>query len=348
MDTIRARLGDPSQIASAREIRLVDGNEDGVRAVDVRVQGGVHALVLTDRGMDIGAAWFAGQPLAWQSTTGVVHPAYYRDDIWLRSFHGGLLTTCGLQNVGPDNVDAGVAYGQHGRISNIPARNVRTRVILDPLAVEVEGELRETDVYGADLVLRRRLRFPAGSGRVEIADEVENQGFEPTVLMLLYHVNLGYPVVADTSRLVSPAGTVAPLDDASAPYLPEHDTFGRPRPGLPAAVFEHRLADPGARSATIGIVNPDGADGDGLGVAVTFDPTELPRLWRWRMQSPGMYLTGLEPANCTVRGRAADRAAGDLAWLAPGEKRRFHVTIEAAVGPGVAALFRAPAEGAAG
>ena len=105
-----------------------------------------------------------GQPLAWQSPTGIVHPAYFREEVWLRSFHGGLLVTCGLQNVGDPNVDEGVSHGLHGRVSHIPARAVTYRVEHDPLAVVVSGEVRETDVYGADLLLRRTLRFPAGRG----------------------------------------------------------------------------------------------------------------------------------------------------------------------------------------
>ena len=85
---------------SARTVRLTDGNEDGVRADRRSRQGGLHALVLADRGIDIGPAWYAGQQLSWQSPTGIVEPAYFDETSWLRSFHGGLLVTCGLQNVG--------------------------------------------------------------------------------------------------------------------------------------------------------------------------------------------------------------------------------------------------------
>ena len=126
---LRRRVGDLSQLVSTREVRLQDGNEDGVRAIDVRVAGGLSALVLADRGLDIGPAWVAGHPLAWQSTTGIVGPAHFDETAWLRSFHGGLMVTCGLQNVGPACVDDGVAYGVHGRASHIPARNVTHRVV---------------------------------------------------------------------------------------------------------------------------------------------------------------------------------------------------------------------------
>lgn len=332
MDDLRQRIGDPSQLASARAIRLTDGNEDGVRAVDVRVQGGIHALILVDRGLDIGPAWFAGQPLAWQSSTGIVHPAYFRDDTWLRSFHGGLLVTCGLQNVGAHNISDGVSYGLHGRLSNIPARAVSHRIESGPTAVVVTGEVRETDVYGADLVLRRSLRFPIGLGVIEIEDEVTNQGYEPAVLMLLYHVNAGYPVVSDDARLIAPPATVVGLDDLSQARLAEHDRFAPPTVGFPPTVYEHRLTDPGVGWATIGIVNAAHAPTDGIALSVSYQPAQLPFLWQWRMLAPGMYLTGLEPANCGIRGRAVERQAGRLDILAPGESRRFNLRLEARIG----------------
>lgn len=337
------RVGDVSQIASAREVELREGSEAGVRALDVRTMGGIHALVLVDRGLDIGPAWYAGLPLSWQSSTGIVHPAYFNEDLWLRSFHGGLLVTCGLQNVGAPAVDEGVRHGLHGRISNTAARNVTSRVVWegDRAAVEVTGEVRETDVYGADLVLHRRLRFHAWEGRIDIADEIENRGHERAGLMLLYHFNAGHPVVADDSRLHAPDAEVVGLDEPARERLQDHASYSAPQRGFPALVYEHRLRDAHAERATIGIRNPAAPMVGELGLAVTYDPRQLPRLWQWRMLAAGMYLTGLEPANCGVLGRAAEREAGSLSYLEPGERRRFDLVVAAAIGSDAATLFPA-------
>ncbi|MEJ7696681.1 MAG: DUF4432 family protein [Candidatus Limnocylindrales bacterium] len=203
----RPELGDLSQVASHRSIRLADGSEDGVRAVDVRVAGGIHAQVITDRGLDLGPAWYAGQPLAWQSPTGIVHPSYFRDDVWLRSFHGGLLFTAGLQNVGSAVTDGAEQHGLHGRISNLPASDVHSETIEDErgLAVRVSGTVRETTVYGVDLVLHRQLTFRVGEPVIEVDDLVENRGYLASPVFILYHVNLGHPVVDAGSQLLSPA-----------------------------------------------------------------------------------------------------------------------------------------------
>lgn len=341
MDTdLRRLVGDVSQLVSTREVRLTDGNEDGVRAIDVRATGGLSALILADRGLDIGPVWAAGQQVSWQSTTGIVHPAHYDEALWLRSFHGGLLATCGLQNVGPEAEDDGIRYGLHGRISNTPARHVAHRVVeVDGRTVaEVTGEVRETDVYGSDLVLRRRLRLPMGETVIHLEDEVENQGYARAALMLLYHVNIGYPVVAPGARLLLPDAEVVPRDPPAAAAIADHADFPPPDDDFEQLVYEHRLRDRAVERATVTIANPDHAATGGIALSISWDPRQLPRLWQWRMLGPGMYLTGIEPANCGILGRAAEREAGALEWLEPGERRRFDLSLRVDVGQAVEAL----------
>lgn len=333
-------LGDLGQIASGRLVRLGDGSEDGVRAVDVRVAGGIHALVIADRGLDIGQAWCGGYPLAWQSPTGIVHPSYFRDDAWLRSFHGGLLFTAGLQNVGSSVRDGTEEHGLHGRLSNLPARNVTVETAEDErgLAVVVRGEVRETSVYGVDLVLHRTLRFPVGDPCIELSDEIENRGYEAAPVFLLYHVNLGHPVVAATSRLVAPAATVVGWDELSRAAEVDHDRFTPPTPGFRVQVFEHRLPADAQDRVRIGILNEADSASGGIGVVVEYSRSSLPRLWQWRMLAEGTYVTGIEPANCGVLGRVAEREAGPVDVLAPGERRTFGIAIRAAFGADLARL----------
>lgn len=340
LQELRRLVGDVSQLVSTRAARLADGNEDGVRVIDVRASGGLSALVLADRGLDLGPVWAAGHQLGWQSSTGIVHPSYFHETDWLRSFHGGLLTTCGLQNVGLPSEDAGTLYGLHGRISNIAARNVTHRVVDSGvrLVAEVSGELRETDVFGADLLLRRRISLPMGEPLLRIHDEVLNQGHAPAALMLLYHVNVGYPVVAEGARIITPPAQVSPRDERARTGMEERHTFPSPHDGFAEQVYRHELAAGGASEVSASIVNPHFEPTGGIGLTVSWDPRQLPRMWQWRMLAPGMYLTGLEPATCGLAGRAAERDAGTLVELAPGEARDFGITIRVSLGADAQAL----------
>jgi hypothetical protein len=49
----------------------------------------------------------------------------------------------------------------------------------------------------------------------------------------------------------------------------------------------------------------------------------------WIDRAPGVYALGLEPANCSVLGRAHDRAEGRLPFLEPGAERTTRIAVTA-------------------
>ena len=53
-----------------------------------------------------------------------------------------------------------------------------------------------------------------------------------------------------------------------------------------------------------------------------------------------MYVTGLEPANCQLAGRAAEREAGTLEMLEPGASRQAGVSIRVSLGEEAQELTR--------
>ena len=65
-----AKLANADQVATAVISTVADGAAAGSRAVDVRVWDGIDLRLLPDRGLDVGAAWFRGIPLAWISPAG--------------------------------------------------------------------------------------------------------------------------------------------------------------------------------------------------------------------------------------------------------------------------------------
>ena len=149
---LQKRVGDMSQVAGLRQSNRTDGSENGVAAIDFYTGTGFTFTVLPDRGLDISTASYQGIPLCWRSSTGDVAPTFYEPSGsgWLRSFFGGLLTTCGMTNVGPANQDEGEQLGLHGRVSNIPATNVwaDTRWEGNHYRIWAQGKIRETSVFG--------------------------------------------------------------------------------------------------------------------------------------------------------------------------------------------------------
>ncbi len=328
---ILRRVGDLSQIAGAQAFELVDGNRRGVRGVRLYNAAGLDVTCLTDRGMALTDVHFHGVPLVFLTAVGPVHPAFSEPAGlgWLRTWPGGFLTPCGLTQVGSPNEDQGEQLGQHGRAASIPAQNVAWGETWegDTCQIWVQGALREAAVFGADVRLTRRIWTELDSPCLWIEDFIENLGFGPAPLMLLQHVNLGFPLVGPGARLELPEHTTWPRDADAQDGLARCLEFEEPQPGYREQVFYHDLAPDADGRVSARLVNPHAFGGKGLGVELRYAKSAYPNLVEWKMMGEGMYAVGLEPANCHVHGRSWERQNGTLQELAPQETRRFELEI---------------------
>lgn len=323
-------VGSPDQLASARA--SVSGADRGhpQRALDLRVYGGLDIRLLPDRGLDIAEAWCAGLPLAWISRVGEVGPLQVpRGTDWNRAFGGGLLTTCGLQNVGAPSE----GHPQHGTFSHLPARDVRVERVRegDEIALVVSGVVEDADALGTHLRCERTVRTVTGQGEVVLRGVVTNLGAEAVAAPVLYHVNIGAPLWAPGARLVTSSTEVRPRDDAAAAALPEWDVAPQPGQGGVERVFEHVVAPAADGWSRVLVVN----DALGTELEVAWDASALPRLHQWVHPARGVYVLGIEPANCSVLGRAADHAGGRLPMLGAGASRTTKLRIRARRGTSV-------------
>jgi Domain of unknown function (DUF4432) len=332
-------VGRLEQVAEVRLVVLEDGAERGVRVLEFRTGSGFAFEVLVDRGFDIGRCEHAGRSLAWTSPTGFTGPWYYEPEGlgFLRSFGGGLLTTCGLDHalfMAEDTAEQyhyppkpTESYGLHGRVSNRPARltGYGERWDGDECVLYAEGEVLQAAVFGEQLLLRRRVEARAGASQLSIADVVVNVGHDRTPHMLLYHVNVGWPVVDEGSELLVPAIAVEPRGDHPVEGYRELDP---PATGFVEQVFEHELAAEEAETVPVAIVNR----GLGLGAYEVFRRDQLPHHFVWRMLGEGTYVVGVEPSTNRTAGRLDARERGELIELGPGESRSYDLELGALVG----------------
>lgn len=325
------RVGTVDQVGGVRLCELSDGVGRGLRIAQLRTGAGLNATLLIDRGMDIYDADFRGLALAWLSSTGPLHPSFYQEEGagWLRGFGGGLMVTCGLTTMGAPSVDEGVPLGLHGRASYTPASHVNAGGTWenDQYLMFVEGEVRETAVFGENVVLKRRVEARLGEKRISVFDTVVNEGFQRTPLMLLYHINTGFPLVDEGSRLIAPSRTVTPRDDEARSGLKEHDSFSAPVPGYKEQVFSHDMDAGPDGYVTAAMLNRALNGGQGLGLYVRYRQRELPWFNEWKMMGEGVYTVGIEPGTTHTLGRAAARADGTLQFLEPGQERHYHLEL---------------------
>lgn len=309
MSTAAAALLDTGLIALPEAVASVDDVVRGrERVLVLRFAGGLQLDVLPDRGLDIGATWWAGVPVAWRSPHRVDPGPGHG---WEQRFLGGLLVTCGPDNIGParDGLD------QHGSHHRTPATEVRwwRERVGDELEIHVSGLVGCSTLYGLRLVVEREIVVGTGRARVEVRDTVRNDGYSAVPVPLLYHVNLGAPLLAPGSRLVVDADRTRLREPTDRDPL----VMPPPGPGLDAVVAEHSPVRSGARLV--------GTAGD---VVVDWTDDTLPRLCTWAWPAAGAWVLGVEPANAPQFGTERDEPGAGAPVLQPGASWRTGVTIE--------------------
>lgn len=325
---LRRRVGNMDQIAGIRTVQIDDGNERPTRAALIKTGSGLELTVLIDRCLDISAASFCGKAMGWRSTTGDVAPQHFEPEWlrWLRSYFGGLVTTCGLMNVGaPAEESALLGTGLHGRIGNTPAKNLKVTQEWrgQDYVLSITGTMRETVVFGENLTLTRTVSTKLGERRFWIDDVVTNEGFKTTEFMLLYHCNVGWPAVDAGSEIITPSRLVAPRDAEAEDGKKDWWKLDPPIHNYAEKCYYHEMAPDRKGMVACAIVN-DGfkSGGEGFGVYVKYRKKELPRFTEWKQMGEQDYVVGLEPCNCGVEGRRLDEEQGLLDRLRPGESRR--------------------------
>lgn len=288
----RGLAATPRANAFARRMTLSDGPEAGLDCIALTTGGGLDAWLLAGRCLDIGPLWWRGRQVAWMPPQGFAHAAFRRAEEeqghgYGRMF-GGALVTCGLMHIRQP------AEGQplHGRLPYTPARVTlcRERGAL----LEVEAEIVEARIGGPTLILRRRIE--AEGSTLRIRDEVENAGPAPVPQVILYHFNVGWPLIAP--------GVTATLDGAklAIAHAPGDPAAQPTVICQPSSLGEARLVSP-----------------EGVALTLHFDTTTLPFLQLWHNLRPGVGVLALEPVSVDMG------AAYPL--LSPGETRRFSLDL---------------------
>lgn len=317
-------IGHESQLYGVEEHRLVGGKGDGMRLLQVKNGKGLEFTVSADRCADISRLSFRGVNMGYFSPCGYVAPAYY-DGVgegFLKSFTAGFLTTCGLNEVGVPCEDAGEILPLHGTIGNTPAEHIYWEK--DEKEMRIHAVVKDERIFSHKLVLKRMITCSLEENVITIRDEVINEGDTEYPVMLLYHMNMGYPLLSEHAKLYVPSCKVRPRNDRAAEGLCSWNRMQKPEAQFEEQCYFHEFGKEGLAA----IYNPKISQG----LAIRFDAENLPFFTEWKMMGQRDYVLGLEPGNCYPDGRARMREEGRLTILPPGESVEYEVQISMIAG----------------
>ena len=310
--------GSMQQLAFVRPVEFTEGRA-AMHAYLVK-NGSLSFTVMSDKCLDIGEFSYKGINLNFLSKPGLNgrNPFDTNGAEAQRSIMGGLFFTAGLENICAPCRAEGKEYPMHGRMRTTPAEHSGCDAFWNGEAytLAVKGEMREAELFGENMVLRRTIETRYGEKSVLVTDEFENQSYRPEPMMLLYHCNLGYPLLQEGCRVLLPTTRVAPRDAVAREHLERWSVMDPPKENEEEYVFIHDLAENDKGNTAAAVVNTEKR----LGVMIEWNRKHLPYFMEWKSTAAGDYVLGLEPSNSSVYGRPYHAAQGTLHTLDPFRK----------------------------
>lgn len=315
---------------------------DGVDIIEV-INGDLSFSVLPTRGMGIWRAKHKETFLGWKApVSGPVHSKFVNaldrgGTGWIQGFDE-LLVRCGLESFGPPSQDiVRDALGNemkinltlHGRIANLPANCVDISLKENEQHNEVlviHGVVDEARLFGPVLRLVSNTSTIVGSNSIHIEDTIINMADTEQEFELLYHWNLGSPLLEEGSTLIVPALEVAPRDSKAAEGIKSYNEHSGPIPGFAEHVYFYKLASD-EKGNTLAMLKNKNAN---KGFVCSFNVDELPCFTQWKYTSAMSegYVTGIEPGTNYPNPKPFERIRGRILILQPGESYKINIKIE--------------------
>ncbi len=313
MKDINAYVGRPDQIYGVKEVRLVGGKGDGMRLYQIRNGSGLEITVSLDRCADLSEVRFKGVNIGYFSPCGYVSPAFYEKEGigFLKSFTAGFMTTCGLTCVGSPCTDEGENLPLHGTIANTPCEQASWWIADN--VIHVKAVVRDASLFSYGLELTREYLIPLFENKITLNDTVKNVGNREVPLQMLYHCNIGYPMLSERSVLSIPSVDVKPRNEHAAEGISDWMKMERPQKGYEEMCYYHKMNG----NTTVKVSQPDLK----IGLELCYDANNLPCFTEWKMMGEGEYVLGIEPGNTYPDGRDVIRKQGKLEYLQPNNQK---------------------------
>lgn len=312
-------IGHETQLYGVEEHRLVGGKKEGMRILEVKNGLGLELTVSLDRGGDISRLSCNGKNLGYFSPNGYVHPSYYDDKGigFLKSFTAGFLTTCGLAAVGAPCVDEGEELPLHGTINNTPVDKYSYDI--NEKEIVIKTRVSDEVIFFHKLVLNREIHISLLDNSFYINDKVTNMGDKEYPVEILYHMNMGYPLLSEKSVIEIPSTKIKGRTPLAEKEINLWNKMIKPTKGYEERCYFHTFT----KESYASIYNKDIK----TGLKIEFDRKNLRYFTEWKMMGSRDYVLGLEPGNCHPDGRDKMRKEGKLTILQPEESVNYKVKI---------------------
>lgn len=317
---------------SVRKRTLRGGRREGVDVVVID-NGAVEITVVPSRGMGVRQVTAGDDRLGWRAPIrGPIHPREVNLGEpgglgWLDGFDE-LLVRCGLESNGAPEFDkeGRLLYPLHGKIANQPSDEVTVTVDAACGEIRVSGVVDEARFHFMKVRLYATLVTRFGESGFRIHDQIENLSASPAEVQMLYHFNVGVPLLDAGSQLVAPSSTVVPRNAHAAEGVGAYANYHAEEAGYEEQVYFHNMWAAGDGQTRVLLKNAHAT----AGVSLLYDARKLPCFSQWKNTTSVVdgYVTGIEPGTNFPNPRTYEGDQGRVLKLDAGGRATLELGVE--------------------
>lgn len=290
------RISNLAEVMSLTRYTLTEGEGRGLDVLDCN-NGTLRFLINLSRAGDIMQLYHRGENVSFVSKNGFTA----KTGDFLSRFEGGMLYTCGLDSVG--GREGYVLHGTHHLC--VPTL---TRAEADASGIVIEMTMRESALFGKNLLFRRKITSKPLEETLHIEDTLTNEDVDSANYCLLYHINVGYPMLDEGGEVVCDLLSYEPRTPWAKENAQSMFHIDGATPQMEECCYFLKLATP-----KISLENPMRKKR----FTLTYSGETLPEFVEWKSMASGDYALGLEPSTTKLDDAFTYRTIGS------GESIRF-------------------------
>lgn len=271
---MNAKINNLMQVASVSRYKITSGKSQGLNVIDCN-NGVIRFLLNESKALDVMQLYHQGVNVSFLSKNAFTNREINFDN----RFEGGMLYTCGFDSVGGRD-----GYETHGSFHQTTAEVVRAEC--NENGITVEANIRNSALFGKNLLIRRTVFTEIGSSTVRISDTLINEAYVPEDYCVLYHVNFGYPMLDEGAEIVANIEKITPRTEWAECNLPTATLIEKPEHAKEETCYYLELNTP-----EISLVNST----LGKKCTLSYSGETLPCFIEWKSMASGDYALGLEP-----------------------------------------------------
>lgn len=278
---MKEEISNLMQMANVKRYTINGGRGEGLKVVECD-NGKIRFLLNESKALDVMQLFYKGENVSFLSKNAFSLSETPFDE----RFEGGMLYTCGLDSVGGRE-----GFETHGSLHLKKAEI--TNAVCDENGITVEAIIKSTALFGKNLVLKRKFHTDIGADNFTLYDELINEAYRDEDYCVLYHCNLGYPMLTDGDKIICDVKEVTPRTDYAVKKQDEVFSITKALPCQEETCYYLTLG-----KNEVSLVN----DKIKRKFTLSFSGEDLTEFVEWKSMASGDYALGLEPSTTRLDG----------------------------------------------